>query len=199
MGRKAIDKERKPLNEKQKKWLAEVLPYFYEHGMKKPTMDDIAAHLNLSKATIYNYYSSKDELVHDAMWNKLVELERFRDLLFDDSLDFIERYYQGVKFFTESLEGMTALYLNDLRVFFPKSWEGVYKFRTKAVENIMEYYRMGIEKGIFRKFNYRMMATTDMYFFDLVIDAKFLVENEITIDEAFDEYFKMKFDGVLKH
>ena len=79
MGRKAIDKERKPLNAKQQKWLTQVMPYFYKNGMRKPTMDDIAEHLNLSKATIYNYYSSKEDLIHDALWLKLVELQKFRD------------------------------------------------------------------------------------------------------------------------
>lgn len=197
MGRKAIDKERKPLNKKQKEWLINVLPFFYKNGMRKPTMDDIALHLGLSKATIYNYYSSKDELVHDALWFKLVELEKFRDLLFDDSLDFVERYHQGVSFFTQSLRGMTALYLNDLREYFPETWEGVEKFRRKSVENIKLYYQSGIEKGIFRKFNVDMMAATDLCFFDMMIDAKFLIENDITLEEAFEEYFKMKFDGVL--
>ena len=77
MGRKAINKKRKPLNTKQQKWLGEVLPYFYKNGMRKPTMDDIAEQLNLTKATIYNYYSSKEDLIHDALWFKLVELQKF--------------------------------------------------------------------------------------------------------------------------
>lgn len=197
MGRKAINKERKPLNKKQKEWLINVLPFFYKNGIRKPTMDDIAAHLNLSKATIYNYYSSKDELVYDALWLKLVELEKFRDLLFDESVDFIERYYKGVFFFTQSLRGMTALYLNDLRDYFPESWEGIVKFRTKSAENITLYYKSGIEKGVLRPFNVDMMAATDLSFFDMMVDGKFLIDNEITIEEAFDEYFRMKFDGVL--
>jgi AcrR family transcriptional regulator len=197
MGRKAINKERKPLNTKQQKWLGEVMPYFYKNGMRKPTMDDIAEHLNLSKATIYNYYSSKEDLIHDAMWLKLVELQKFRDLLFDDSVEFKERYYKGAQFFTKSLKGMSALYLEDLKNYFPKTWADIDLFREKSVENIKTYYQAGINKEIFRNFNVHMMAEADLFFFDMMIDAKFLRKNNITVEVAFDQYFKMKFDGVL--
>ena len=197
MGRKAINKKRKPLNTKQQKWLGEVMPYFYENGMRKPTMDDIAEHLNLTKATIYNYYSSKEDLIHDALWFKLVELQKFRDLLFDDSIEFTERYYKGAQFFTKSLKGMSALYLEDLKNYFPKTWAAVDLFREKSAENIKTYYQAGINKGVFRDFNVDMMAETDLFFFDMMIDAKFLRKNNITVEEAFAQYFKMKFYGVL--
>ena len=197
MGRKATDKERKPLNVKQQKWLEDVMPYFYKNGMRKPTMDDIADYLNLSKATIYNYYSSKEDLIHDALWFKLVELEKFRDLLFDESVEFTERYYKGARFFTTSLKGMSTLYLEDLKNYFPKTWADVDLFREKSAENIKTYYQAGINKGVFRSFNVDMMAESDLFFFDMMIDAKFLRKHDITVEEAFAQYFKMKFYGVL--
>lgn len=197
MGRKATAKERKPLNAKQQKWLRDVMPYFYKNGMRKPTMDHIAEHLNLSKATIYNYYSSKEDLIHDALWFKLIELQKFRDLLFDESIEFTERYYKGARFFTTSLKGMSALYLEDLKNYFPKTWADVDLFREKSAENIKTYYQAGINKGVFRSFNVDMMAESDLFFFDMMIDAKFLRKHDITVEEAFAQYFKMKFYGVL--
>ena len=197
MGRKATDKERKPLNIKQQKWLVDIMPYFYKNGVRKPTMDDIAEHLNLSKATIYNYYCSKEDLIHDALWFKLVELQKFRDLLFDESVEFTERYYLGARFFTTSLRGMSALYLEDLKNYFPKTWADVDLFREKSAENIETYYQTGMDKGVFRSFNVDMMAESDLFFFDMMIDAKFLRKHDITVEEAFTQYFKMKFYGVL--
>tara|TARA_Y100000385_G_scaffold201817_1_gene209004 strand:- start:54 stop:674 length:621 start_codon:yes stop_codon:yes gene_type:complete len=197
MGRKATDKERKPLNIKQQKWLADIMPYFYKNGVRKATMDDIAEHLNLSKATIYNYYCSKEDLIHDALWFKLVELQKFRDLLFDESVEFTERYYLGARFFTTSLRGMSALYLEDLKNYFPKTWADVDLFREKSAENIKTYYQTGMDKGVFRSFNVDMMAESDLFFFDMMIDAKFLRKHDITVEEAFTQYFKMKFYGVL--
>jgi len=45
--------------------------------------------------------------------------------------------------------------------------------------------------------NVDMMAESDLFFFDMMIDAKFLRKHDITVEEAFAQYFKMKFYGVL--
>ena len=44
MGRKAVEKERKELDAKQKRWLTKVLPYFYENGVKKVVTKYPASH-----------------------------------------------------------------------------------------------------------------------------------------------------------
>lgn len=197
MGRKSIVKERKQLNAKQKRWLGNTLPFFYKNGIQGPTMNDIAEHLGLSKATIYNYYESKEDLVHDSLWLKLKELDKFRDLLFDDSLDFVGRYFEGVNFVTSRLEGISELYLDDLRNHYPKSWESVELYYEKSVENLQKYYEMGIANGTFRPFNTGLMATFDLKFFNMMVDANFLTSNNINIETAFKEYFNMKFNGIL--
>lgn len=197
MGRKSIEKERKQLNAKQKRWLANTMPFFYKNGIQGPTMNDIAEHLGLSKATIYNYYESKEDLVHDALWLKLEELDTFRDLLFDESQDFVGRYFEGVNYCAERLQGMSEIYLNDLKNHYPKSWSSVELYYEKSVENFKKYYELGISKGVFRPFNTDLMATFDLKFFNMMVDANFLISNRIRIEDAFSEYFNMKFNGIL--
>ena len=197
MGRKAIQKERKELDAKRKKWLTKVLPYFYENGVKKVTMDEIAEHLGVSKATIYNYFQSKEELIEAAVWLKLTDLAIMKEYLFNEELDFIERYYEGVKHFTNNLGGMTTEYLNEIKVFFPSCWEPIQLFQNASVENLMEYYKMGIERGVFSKFNITLLAHQDRVFLELATDASFLSKMELTVQQAFQEYFNCKFNGIL--
>lgn len=197
MGRKSIEKERKSLSAKQKKWLANTMPFFYKNGIQGPTMNDIAEYLNLSKATIYNYYESKEDLVHDALWLKLKELDKFKDLLNDESLDFIERYTEGVKFASNCLAGLSEIYLEDLKNHYPKSWESVSFYKEKSAENLKAYYKKGIEKGLLRPFNTDLMASYDLKFFNLMVDPQFLIANNVRIETAFNEYFNMKFNGLL--
>lgn len=197
MGRKSIEKDRKTLSKKQQKWLAKTLPFFYKNGILGPTMNEIAEHLDLSKATIYNYYESKDDLVYDSLWLKLKEMDTFKELLFDENLDYVERYYEGLKFCTKSFAGMTEEYLNDLRNHYPKCWDSVEFYKAKSVENLKLYYQIGIDKGVFRPFNVDVMACYDLAFFDMMINPAFLIKNKIRIQTAFFEYFNMKFNGIL--
>ena len=197
MGRKSVEKERKELDSKQEKWLKKVLPYFYENGVRKVTMDEISDYLGTSKATIYNYFKSKEELIEAAVWLKLSDLAVMKEYLFNDDLDFIERYHEGVKHFTNNLGGLTTEYLNELKVFFPNCWEPIQLFQDVSVENLMEYYSIGIERGILSKFNIALMAQQDRIFFDLVTDAAFLAKHDLSIQLAFEEYFNAKFNGIL--
>jgi hypothetical protein len=61
----------------------------------------------------------------------------------------------------------------------------------------MEYYSIGIERGILSKFNIALMAQQDRIFFDLVTDAAFLAKHDLSIQLAFEEYFNAKFNGIL--
>ena len=198
MGRKSIEKERKTLNAKQKIWLGNTLPFFYKEGISGSTMNDIAKHLNLSKATIYNYYQSKEDLVHDSLWVKLKELEQLKNHLFDEDKDFIERYFEGVRLSADCLAGMTDIYLTDLKENYPKSWNSIVYFKEKSIENLTKYYQMGIERGIFRPFDVKIMAACDLVIFNSFINPNFLTDNGITVQDAFSEYFNMKFNGILE-
>ena len=46
---------------------------FCQYGFKSVTMDDIAKHLGMSKKTIYQHFSDKDELVNILMNEKLTK------------------------------------------------------------------------------------------------------------------------------
>lgn len=53
-----------PLRERRKeKILVNSMRYFVHHGINDPTMEDIATSLNITRQTLYRYYSSKEELV----------------------------------------------------------------------------------------------------------------------------------------
>lgn len=47
---------------------------FAREGISRSSMNDVAKHGGISKATIYHYYKSKDELIHDILDNYLSQL-----------------------------------------------------------------------------------------------------------------------------
>ena len=51
--------------------LTEAEKLFMKFGMRSVTMDDIAKHLGMSKKTIYQHFSDKDELVNILINEKL--------------------------------------------------------------------------------------------------------------------------------
>ena len=67
---RAIDFE-----DKQHSILMSAAAVFAEQGMDKASMLQIASHCNVSKALLYHYYQSKDQLIFAIVHTHLVELE----------------------------------------------------------------------------------------------------------------------------
>jgi AcrR family transcriptional regulator len=61
--------------EKQNGILTSAAAVFAEQGMEKASMAQIASHCQVSKALLYHYYPSKDELIFAIIHTHLIELE----------------------------------------------------------------------------------------------------------------------------
>jgi AcrR family transcriptional regulator len=61
--------------EKQHGLLMSAAAVFAEQGMERASMAQIASHSGVSKALLYHYYPSKDELIFAIIHTHLVELE----------------------------------------------------------------------------------------------------------------------------
>ncbi len=65
--------------------LNQVRRLYQRYGIKSVTMDDVATHLNISKKTIYEHFTDKEDLVrnvllleHETRCNRLVAIEEQR-------------------------------------------------------------------------------------------------------------------------
>ena len=72
-------------NEYKKELKARVLSLastmFFQYGIRKVKMNDIAAHLKISKRTLYEIYQNKEDLLYEVVMmnakHKKEEIERF--------------------------------------------------------------------------------------------------------------------------
>ncbi len=198
MGRKSIDKKRNSNEKKREKWVRACMRFFEKTGIKDVTMDEVATALEISKATIYNHFNSKDEMVEHGMAMIIREISEYRDLLYDENLPYIERYYKAMKHYAEKVSGISEVLINDVKELYPEIWEQVMSFRKLFIQNIRDYYKVGIERGIFNEFNIEVLSLSDRWFIEALINTDFLADTNLTLDEAFNSYFKIKFDGILR-
>jgi AcrR family transcriptional regulator len=72
--------------EKQHGLLMSAAAVFAEQGMEKASMAQIASHCQVSKALLYHYYPSKNELIFAIVHTHLFELEASLAAVVDDGL-----------------------------------------------------------------------------------------------------------------
>jgi AcrR family transcriptional regulator len=198
MGRKAIDKQRNTNPVKRDLYQARLAAIFKKHGLKKYNMDIISKELGLSKATLYHYFSSKDEMVASILNDVLLKLRDVEPVLTDASQGFADRYYRGLQLISENISDISNHLLADLRDEYPRLWKEVQNFIDYLAELLRDFYEQGKKAGVFRNIHTSMLVLSDRLFFDAITNVEFFDQHGLTLQEAFDQYFNMKSEGFLK-
>ena len=197
MGRKSTDKKRNTNELKREKYLNLLTQTFKVHGLRKYTMDSIAKELNITKATLYQYFKSKDEMVEIILERVIFQLRDFEKIAQNQNLTFEERYYQIIELFTGVISDISNIFLEDLRNDYPKLWKDVQNFIEYTSEVLFVFYDSGKKAGVFKDINSAVLAMTDRMFFNAIADVEFLNKNKLTLKQAFEEYYKVKCFGFI--
>ena len=198
MGRRSLNKIRSSDLEKRKKWINNAMPYFQEYGIREINMEKMAEYLGISKGTIYNHFSSKDEIVEFAVRLKIDSIKDFHKILFNYQLGFVERYYKSIQYYTQQLYDISLLIIDDLKELYPEVWALVNNFQDAAMKGLIRYYEEGMASGNFIKVNPKLLAREDRLFFELLFNQSFLINNNLTLRKAFNDHFKVKFNGLIE-
>jgi AcrR family transcriptional regulator len=197
MGRKPIEKFRAENPELRKKWVEQLIPVYLKNGLKKFSMDDVAAQLNVSKATLYKHFSSRESLLEFSLEVKLQQIGNFQADLFNEQLPFLDRYIAAIHVFFHEISGISNEFLADLKHLHPKLWKKVEFFRNFAADLLKEFYKKGIEQGYFNEVEPAILVLNDRLFFDAISDPDFLNENNLTLQASFHSYFNLRINGLF--
>lgn len=197
MGRKSVKKKRNTNPVKREKYVKLLMPIFQQHGLNKFTMDDMAAELGISKATLYHHFSSKDEIISSILKHILFGIKEFEPIVLNESLPFIDRYFSALQILSENTQGISNIFLTDLKDGYPQLWSLVDQFSEHSIQILKSFYDAGKRQGYFNDVNTAILAASDRMFFHTLSDPTFLMENNMTLQEAFEEYFKLKCFGLI--
>lgn len=198
MGRKPLEKQRSQDPVKRRQLASLLISSLNGDSLKDLTMDDIALRLGKSKATIYKYFRSQEELLDLALTEKLENIGGFVPILNDQSRSFVQRYRDGLAHLSIHLEDITSSFLADLKSDFIHLWNKIQEFQKMAGMVLRNFYQEGLDKGIIENIHPGIMVLSDQVLFNAMLEPTFLEENQLTTKEAFEYYFQMKFFGLLK-
>lgn len=124
---------------------------FHQYGFKSVTMDEIASQLGVSKKTIYQYYSDKDELV-DVVVRDITSYSKFLcDQNIGTSKDAIHELFQAMNVIQQVIGDMNPVMMYDLERAHPNSYKVFLDFRNKYLHDvIVANLNRGIKEGLYR-------------------------------------------------
>jgi TetR/AcrR family transcriptional regulator, cholesterol catabolism regulator len=140
------------MNEELKNILLKVRELYMKYGIKSITMDDVARELSISKKTLYQYVTDKDDLV-----GKFIENEfeiRKEEILkcFGFGFNAIEELFEISLYMNKQMRDQNPATEYDLKKYYPQHYQKTLKERREGIYNyILLNLEKGIKEGLYRK------------------------------------------------
>lgn len=125
---------------------------FLSMGFKTVTMDDIANELGISKKTLYQYFSNKNDLVHSCAMYLFDFIECGVDQICAKSQNPIEELYEIKNYVLQNLKDESSSPIYQLQKYFPKTYQELSAKQFKKMQSCMvTNLQKGIQMGLFRE------------------------------------------------
>lgn len=159
---------------------------FLRYGIRSMTMDEIARHLGISKKTIYQYFSDKDEIVLSVTQRHLETNQRQFNQIAEESTNSVEELVKLSFCLKENLKGMNPSVMFDLQKYHQKAWFAWMDYKRKVIkESVMRNIRKGIEDGYFRPdINPEILAVLRLEEIQMAFDDQLFPRDRFSITQV---------------
>jgi len=132
------------MNEDLQKILSAVRELYLKYGIKSITMDDVARELCISKKTLYQFVTDKDDLVGKFVDNEISIRKKNIDTCFKPGCNAIEDLFEISLFMNKLMMDHSPATEYDLRKYYPHHY---IKIVTSREEGIFNYILLNLKKG----------------------------------------------------
>lgn len=125
---------------------------FKQYGFKSITMDDIAHRAGISKKTLYQHFSNKQEVVNESFVMYKKQVSSNCELQINESDNPVEAMVRMLAFFDEMHKNINPIALFELQRYFPETYS---TFREMLIEKDVVMIRgniiQGMKDGLYRE------------------------------------------------
>lgn len=163
------------------------------------SMDDLATRLGVSKKTIYNYYSSKAEILDELINEDITSMElKATAIIENEKLSFVEKLKEVIKVIPDRHDLTDFRVLNEMQKYFPEQYAKFDGFLQSDWEKIRILIEEGITKGIIKDINIVIIMKVIIAAVNTTMDQSFYLENNVNPLEAMDHIATILLEGILE-
>jgi AcrR family transcriptional regulator len=172
---------------------------FFSYGIRSISMDDIARHLSISKKTIYQFYSDKDQIVF-----KLCHLDcefnaGMMEHIAGNAKDAIDEILQAMEFMSTLFKRMNPNVIYDMQKYHHVAWKEFQKFRTEQMMGTVEKnLKKGIKQGLYRsEINTKMLSKLRIEEVEMGMNPSIFPPSEFDLTKVQLELLEHFIHGIL--
>jgi AcrR family transcriptional regulator len=129
-----------------------VRELYTRYGIKSITMDDVAKELGISKKTLYQYVTDKDDLVGKFIDNEIIIRQEEICRCFKSGFNAIEEIFDISVFMNKMMREQNHATEHDLMKYYPHHYRKIVESRRERMFNcILLNLKKGKEEGLYRE------------------------------------------------
>jgi AcrR family transcriptional regulator len=169
-----------------------------KYGIKSVTMDDVSRELSISKKTLYQYVSDKNELVQKVVELELHDKDEFFCKMCNPAYNAIEEVVEVNKMVLQMLKDYNPATEYDLRKYYPDLYNQVIKVRRERIyKNVLANLQKGKAEGLYRSdFDEDIIAKLQLSRIETAFDDKIFTQDELLSPKIFREIFVYHIRGI---
>ncbi|HZX73730.1 MAG TPA: TetR/AcrR family transcriptional regulator [Cyclobacteriaceae bacterium] len=173
-------------NEAKEKILKGAEMLFMRYGIRSISMDDIARHLTVSKKTLYQHFTDKDDMITQISKIHLERNIEEMEMCSNTSENAIDELGKISICLKKDMEEMNPSLLFDMQKYHPKAWAVWIEFKNRFIrESVEKNLYKGIEEGHFRpEINVEVLAALRMQIVEDVFDEKLFPKDKFNLAET---------------
>jgi AcrR family transcriptional regulator len=148
--------------------------------------------MDISKATFYKHFSSKEEVIEGVVEMVVSYLKEMARLLGDDSSPYLERFQHTFGQSVLIASYLSEAFMLDLKQIFPPLWERVRGAQQERQRRVQQFYEQGIAAGVFQPINPALVVLQDELILPGILDPVFLMEHDLTLKAALYDYYELQ-------
>jgi AcrR family transcriptional regulator len=187
------------MDEKTIHILQQVRRLYYRYGIKSVTMDDVAKHLSISKKTLYQYFTDKEDLVRNIVMLDYTNRHNFFQEIKNRNLNAIEELFEVYRMINTMFRDYNASMEYDIHKYYPELFSQFRELRRKRMYDTM-YNNMnkGKKEGLYRKeLNSKIIARLLVFKVENMFDNDIFTMEELASVKVFNEVFVYHLQGIL--
>ncbi|KQO17941.1 TetR/AcrR family transcriptional regulator [Paenibacillus sp. Leaf72] len=186
-------------NKTIQKLIIKIIPVLQKNGFSSLKMDDAAKYMDISKATMYKYFASKDEIIEAVVGRYVAYIsDMVQDWTLTDHLSYVKSFD---KVFQQSLliaAYLSDIFLQELSSLYPHLYDRLSNEVELRNEQVREFFDRGMENDVFQRLNSVILLIQMDTMLRKMIDPKLLMLHHLSLKQALSDYYKVMRHQIIK-
>ena len=187
------------MDKKEKQIIKQVYELYKKYGIKSVTMDDVSAHMAISKKTLYKFVTDKNDLVNKVINYELEKRNKTFGEIYSKPMNAIEELLETNRIINEFFKDYNSSMEYDLQKYYPETFNKIKKTRRQNMYNaIINNLKKGKKEGLYRKnLNEEIIAKLHVFRIENMVETDQFSPEEITSPDFINEVFSYHIRGIV--